>query len=202
MGIWISGGWAMVALALNGLVIFGMGTLILAKLWARGLFVSVDRAWRRRQAGAAGGRGPVDRLIEGALACRSMADVRHYFEAASNDEIRPFERELRVMKVSISTAPLLGLLGTVTGMLTTFSALATGGGGDQTMAMVADGISEALITTETGLVLGLTGLILQFALGRQHEKYGKQMVHLETLCAQHMQRGAQAGRIAPAGARA
>ena len=75
------------------------------------------------------------------------------------------------MKVTVSTAPLLGLLGTVTGMLATFDALAAGSGGDKTMDLVAGGISEALITTETGLVIALPGLFFQFILARKRERY-------------------------------
>jgi biopolymer transport protein ExbB/TolQ len=41
-------------------------------------------------------------------------------------EVAPFERDLRVMKICVGAAPLLGLFGTVTGMLATFGALASG----------------------------------------------------------------------------
>ena len=73
------------------------------------------------------------------------------------------------MKICVSAAPLMGLLGTVTGMLATFAALASGSGGDKTMSLVAEGISEALITTETGLVIALPGLFLQYQLTRKLE---------------------------------
>jgi len=53
-------------------------------------------------------------------------------------------------------APLLGLLGTVTGMIKTFDVIATYGTGNA--RALAAGISEALITTETGLVLAVPGL--------------------------------------------
>jgi len=90
------------------------------------------------------------------------------------------------MKVCVTSAPLLGLLGTVTGMLTTFQGLSKGGG-DQTMAVISKGISEALITTETGLVVALTGLMIQFFLTRQQQRYEKVVAHIETLCMRDFQ---------------
>jgi biopolymer transport protein ExbB len=101
------------------------------------------------------------------------------------------------MRVCVTAAPLFGLLGTVTGMLTTFGALASGSGGDQTMGMVADGISEALITTETGLVIALPGLFFQYQLRRGPEKYKAFLVHLETACTQAVFRGTDARAPSP-----
>jgi biopolymer transport protein ExbB len=90
--------------------------------------------------------------------------------------------------VCISAAPLLGLLGTVTGMLATFEALASGSGGEQTMALVAKGISEALITTETGLVVALPGVFFSYQLGRKFERYQAFLAHVETVATQHLYR--------------
>ena len=84
-----------------------------------------------------------------------------------------------------ATLFLVGLLGTVMGMLTTFDALATGSGGDKTMGMIAGGISEALITTETGLVVALPGLFFQYWLMRQFERYRAFLAHLESVLTQH-----------------
>jgi biopolymer transport protein ExbB len=69
-------------------------------------------------------------------------------------------------------------------MLATFNALAEGSGGDQTMAMIAKGISEALITTEAGLVVALPGLFFQYFLARKFERYRAFLAHLETVCTQ------------------
>lgn len=66
------------------------------------------------------------------------------------------EAGLPVIKVMVPMAPLLGLLGTVMGMLQVFDAMAFSGGGD-TRAM-ADGISHAMIATMTGLVVSVIGL--------------------------------------------
>jgi biopolymer transport protein ExbB len=194
VAIWVSGGWGMVALAFDGLVMYALGVFILLKLWAKGVHASPDRAWRRWKKDPGRLWGTVGRIITGAMACQSMKQMEHYFDELQNSELYPFDRDLRVMRVSVSAAPLLGLLGTVTGMLATFRALATGGGGDKTMGMVAGGISEALVTTETGLVLALSGLIFQFSLTRQHSRYGKLMAHLQTLCTQELRRRQAAGQ--------
>ena len=100
------------------------------------------------------------------------------------------------MKVCVTAAPLLGLLGTVMGMLTTFGALASGSGGEKTMAMVAGGISEALITTETGLVIALPGLFMQYQLARKYERYKAFLAHLETVCTQGVHRQRNHNRLA------
>jgi biopolymer transport protein ExbB len=71
-------------------------------------------------------------------------------------------------------------------MLTTFGALASGSGGEKTMGMIAKGISEALITTETGLVIALPGLLFQHQLARHHEQYKAFLAHLETVCTQNL----------------
>ena len=78
------------------------------------------------------------------------------------DDEAAFERRLRYLKVLKGIAPLLGLLGTVAGMLKTFRGLASKGM-SYTENLVAVGISEALVTTQMGLsigVIGLTGITL------------------------------------------
>jgi biopolymer transport protein ExbB len=186
--IWQSGGWAMYALAVDALCIFGLGSYIMMKLVSRGLYQSPDRLWKAWIDDPDSTRGPLAPILRRAMACGSLEGLDHFFAGLNHDELAPFERDLKAMMVCVSAAPLLGLLGTVTGMLTTFHALATGGGGDQTMSMIAAGISEALITTESGLVLALSGMIFQFVLVRQHGQYEKVITHLQTLCVQHYQR--------------
>ena len=64
------------------------------------------------------------------------------------------EKRLAVLSTIGNAAPLLGMAGTVTGMIASFGALQ---GGDQ--ATVANGIAEALITTATGLIIALIAII-------------------------------------------
>jgi len=80
-------------------------------------------------------------------------------------EIPKLERGLNTVKVLAGVAPLLGLLGTVTGMIITFQAITLFGTGDP--KLMAGGISQALVTTVLGLVAAIPLLLLHsFAAGR------------------------------------
>lgn len=72
---------------------------------------------------------------------------------------------LAVVGVLAAIAPLLGLLGTVTGMITTFNVLSMFGTGNA--KAVAGGISEALITTQTGLMIAIPGMYMKGILDRR-----------------------------------
>lgn len=74
-------------------------------------------------------------------------------------------RYVSTISLLATIAPLLGLLGTVGGMIKTFSVIAEFGTGNA--RALASGISEALITTQTGLVVAVPGLFLASFLTRQ-----------------------------------
>jgi biopolymer transport protein ExbB len=184
--IWISGGWAMIGIAAIALVMFALGTHIQCRLAERGFASVREKTWRRWIDHPDERKGPIGELLDFVTGGTTIKDTAVFFEELRATEIAPFERDLRVMKICVGAAPLLGLLGTVTGMLATFAALASGSGGDKTMELVAGGISEALVTTETGLVIGLAGLFFQYHLKRMHERYGAFLAHLETVCTQQL----------------
>jgi biopolymer transport protein ExbB len=184
--IWLDGGPAMAAIAVIALVMFWVGMQISIRMGATGFQKVSESVWRRWITHPAQRRGRIGDLVEYAMG-RSRRDVKQIAEAFDEihtTESQPFERDLRVMKVCVSAAPLVGLLGTVTGMLATFRAVGSGAGGDQTMDMVAGGISEALITTETGLVVGLPGLFFLHFLARRFDRYKAFLAHLESVCTQ------------------
>jgi biopolymer transport protein ExbB len=182
--IWVSGGWAMIALAVNAMVLFALGMHVLSRLRAKGYRSVPEKTWRRWIDHPKERRGPIGRILDLATGAQSLKQTSVLFAELRSVEVAPFERDLRVMKVCVSAAPLLGLLGTVTGMLATFGALAVGSGGDKTMGLVAEGISEALVTTETGLIIALPGLFFQYQLARQLERYRAFLTHLEAVCTQ------------------
>jgi biopolymer transport protein ExbB len=78
-------------------------------------------------------------------------------------------RRLPFAFILISAAPLVGLLGTVSGMFTTFRGMA-GTALASPIDVISDGISEALITTQTGLIIGVPTFIVCAWLRSRHEE--------------------------------
>jgi biopolymer transport protein ExbB len=82
-------------------------------------------------------------------------------EAAGDKEFIQMRKGDKLLETVVAVAPLLGLLGTVTGLIITFNNLKIGGGGttaDTTKA--AAGIGEALITTATGMMVAIVALVI------------------------------------------
>ncbi|GAA5480907.1 MotA/TolQ/ExbB proton channel family protein [Haloferula sargassicola] len=89
------------------------------------------------------------------------------------EEVAWVERRLPFLGVLIAAAPLLGLLGTVAGMLVSFSGMAAGGHAPP-IDTISAGISKALVTTQAGLVIAVPAAFLLALLKRQAES-----THLE-----------------------
>lgn len=176
----------MIALSIDAVIIFYLGHSIFFRIRAKGYLYVTEKKMKRWTKKPETGRGPVGRMIRFVMAAKTLTEIGVFFDELNQTEIAPFDRDLKVMQTCVSVAPLLGLLGTVTGMLATFAALATGSGGDKTMGMVASGISEALITTETGLLIALPGIVFQYKLAREHEQYKAFLAHLQTVCTQRL----------------
>ena len=77
-------------------------------------------------------------------------------------------RGLRMVGIFAAVAPLLGLLGTVTGMIETFQSITLFGTGDP--KLMAGGISQALMTTELGLVVAIPMVLLHTIVSGQSRK--------------------------------
>lgn len=130
-----------------------------------------------------------------ALREREPDDLRRYLDFAFAKE----EKALRQYNILITTivlsAPLLGLLGTVIGMIETFDSL-----GDMSLFSqsggIAGGISQALFTTQMGLAVAIPGLIVNGVLNRKAQEMQLELAQLKDfLCtpdAPHIQQGAAA----------
>jgi biopolymer transport protein ExbB len=66
----------------------------------------------------------------------------------------------KILETIVAVAPLLGLLGTVTGLIATFNNLNIGSGGGTDTSQAAAGIGEALITTAAGMVVAIMALLV------------------------------------------
>jgi biopolymer transport protein ExbB/TolQ len=88
-----------------------------------------------------------------------------------------FRRKRLLIGAMIAAAPLLGLLGTVAGMIGTFESLA--GSAAQSMGGLAAGISEALLNTEAGLAVAIPALLLLYLGHRQAEKGLRELASVE-----------------------
>ncbi|TAD76476.1 MAG: MotA/TolQ/ExbB proton channel family protein [Oscillatoriales cyanobacterium] len=82
-------------------------------------------------------------------------------EAAGDREFLQMRRGDKLLETTIAIAPLLGLLGTVTGLIATFSNLEIGGGsGTAGASAAAAGIAEALLTTAFGMIVAIAALAI------------------------------------------
>lgn len=124
-----------------------------------------DRAAAQREAAAIG--GPTGQML--VIGANHLDEPKELieelmYEKVLNTRLR-LQRMLPFVAVSASAAPLFGLLGTVTGIMTTFKLITVFGTGD--VKTLSSGISEALITTEYGLIVAIPSLLLHALLSRK-----------------------------------
>ncbi|MBN1625669.1 MAG: DUF3450 family protein [Deltaproteobacteria bacterium] len=112
-------------------------------------------------------RVPTCQMLEGVL--QHEGESQEVLENSLQESILKIlpklERWLGALSLLGAIAPLLGLLGTVTGMITVFQVITTAGTGDP--RLMAGGISEALLTTQFGLILAVPVMLIHHLLERQ-----------------------------------
>lgn len=167
MELFIKGEWIMWPMIL---VSFIMITVVVERL----IFIVRENASREPEVVEKMLEAVERRDIEGAMAIGSKSrdfiakilvyslsnkeySLSNAFVRAAGQELSRFQQGLATLDTCITAAPLLGLLGTVTGMMRTFGAL---GGGDIGAAAgtITGGVAEALIATACGLAVAVLGL--------------------------------------------
>lgn len=147
-------------------------TLSRARVNTRKLMVQVQKSLRSEGVEAASRvcertPGPIASILHAGLqkSHRGSADVKEAIETAGSIEMAFLEKGLTAIAAVVNVAPMLGFLGTVSGMIRAFEAIAAA---DQVSAkLVASGISEALITTASGLVIAIpTSLFHSYFVGQ------------------------------------
>ncbi len=128
--------------------------------------------------------GPVGRMFaRGVKNAKRDADaIEMAMEQEASNELPALEQYLPLIKTIVNIAPLLGLLGTIAGMIASFRAASKSGLSNPTQ--VLGGISEALISTATGITLAIVGFIffnyfsqLSKRIVEDMEYYGAELVN-------------------------
>ena len=162
----------------------GITMIPLAACSVLALWVILDRAWKLRRSrvvvpeivrviddlrGSADLRrardvcqrypGPFSTIVQVALDnhFESRDEIRERVEDQGRQEVASLERGLGILETVAGIAPLLGLLGTVLGMIEVFDIISRQGAGQA--QNLSGGIAEALITTATGLFIGIPALV-------------------------------------------
>ena len=164
IAIIVKGGLIMIPLLAASLVAV---TVIIerAYLWRSFRSHEVDRTILALVAGgdvkqalevAGASRHPVARVLHAGIQSRHVSPGTA-MQAAAQAELRQLRRYLPVLDTIITLAPLLGLLGTITGMISAFGIVSEAGLGQP--HAITGGIAEALIATATGLLVAIVTLI-------------------------------------------
>jgi len=128
----------------------------------------------------------VCRILTSGLAHRNYGLVQS-LEAAAMQEIEKMKRYLSVLDTIITLAPLLGILGTVSGIIISFDLLGTTGIEDP--KAVTGGIAQALLTTAAGLAIAIVALLPYNALTRKVERVTRYLEQLVTCYEVTVQKG-------------
>ncbi len=115
---------------------------------------------------------------------RGVIELRGFLDDAFAEEYREIRKFDVLIKTIVGVAPLLGLLGTVIGMIETFDSL-----GDMSLYSqsggIAGGISQALFTTQMGLAVSIPGLIVNGVLNRKQKDLELELAQMkDILCAE------------------
>ena len=111
-------------------------------------------------------------------------NLHRHLDAAFYDYKKEIGRFTVLIRVIIIISPLLGLLGTVIGMIETFDSLATMTLFSQSGG-IAGGISQALISTQMGLAVAIPGLLIHSILNKKQQKIEHDLSQLkDLLCSQ------------------
>jgi biopolymer transport protein ExbB len=120
---------------------------------------------RRKEISGESGAGQ-DQVTRFLVAQSEITEFRDELLMTIEDASKSYvTRFLPVLNTVGNVAPLLGLLGTITGMISAFESIAASGTGDP--KVVAGGISEALITTATGLLIAIPSIVFYRYLGHK-----------------------------------
>jgi biopolymer transport protein ExbB len=177
---WSSGGWVMAAMAILAVILYASAIHLLMALYYRGITKASDpvmRGWVSQPDQAPSRIRELIRYTQDEI--QSGQDIAGRFREVEATKVSELDRRLAFLNVMVIAAPLFGLLGTVLGMLLTFRAI--GVGGSSASEIVARGISEALVCTQSGMMVAIPGLIMANVAKRWRNEYVAFLARLESL---------------------
>lgn len=181
---WENGGWVMPALAFVAIIAYSAAAHLLIRLHYRGLQRVTDseiEGWVNDPSTAPAKLRELIRYVQDEV--KSLRQIEGRFREVEATLIPDVDRRLAFTNVLVVSAPLFGLLGTVLGMLLTFKAI--GIGGSSTSEIIAKGISEALVATQTGMMVAIPGLLLTHVAKRWRNEYMAFLLRLEGITLRH-----------------
>lgn len=185
--IWVSGGICMIPLALVCLFIYTNITHLWLDLKQTGHHQVPEETWLKWIEQPTEGKGQIGDLIRFSQAnIHNLDEIGRRFAEIQMLRVPDFDRRIVLLGILVNVSPLLGLLGTVMGMLATFKVISTGGG--NTIDLVADGIRVALITTQAGLTIAIPGFFMANAIKRKRNDYVAFLARLESMTMQHFKK--------------
>ena len=184
--IWESGGWVMIPLFLLAVLLYVYAFQLV--LYVRRMRPDRKtemhwREWVRVPEQAEGRIAEIIRYTQAGVSSEKQIQLR--FEEIRLAVMSLIDRRARFIGTLVAAAPLMGLLGTVLGMLQTFFGISTTGG-SEAAGVVASGISEALVTTQTGLMIALPGLFIVMIIRHQRNTLAACLARLESLTISHL----------------
>lgn len=191
LATWARGGWVMWPLLGVCVLMFWVGVrlwLQLGRMQYRRLEQTQWLNWIRRPDQGEGEVGEIIRYTQDEVGSPRQINLR--FAEVTSALLPAIDRGISTLNALVAAAPLVGLLGTVFGMLVTFRALALGGGGGQVTEAMAAGISQALFPPEVGLCIALPGLVLVHLIKRRRQELEAFLSRLESFTIQHFKRSA------------
>lgn len=181
VNVWLSGGTVMIPLFLLACLLYTQAFQLIFYVRRSSLSKRNEYHWGKWVLFPEEAEGRVAEIIRYTQTDLSSAkQVRNRFDEVRMALLNLVDRRVRFVNTLVAAAPLLGLLGTVIGMLQTFLGLATSAGGE-TAGVVASGISQALLTTLTGLIIALPGLFIVMIIQRQKHNLEANITRLECL---------------------
>lgn len=186
LGIWKSGGWVMIPLFILAVLLYAQAFQLVLYLRRTDLHSKSESEWFSWVRDPSLATGRVKQIVEYTQADVTTSDqIRNRFDEIRLALISLIDRRTVFVNTLVAAAPLMGLLGTVLGMLQTFFGISTSGG-TETAGVVASGISEALVTTQTGLTIALPGLFIVMMIRRQRQGLEAKLARLESLTLTHL----------------